>query len=154
MQSGMAFKQVGNSIVLFVVTSDSVSTFHTGGKEIYKEELDSAFGSGIGCAVLTDEEDLIVARKEAVYFYEVEGRGPCFAFEGEKKLLHWFRGYLVVVGLDSNNLKYNSLTIYDLKNKFIAYSENRFQNITHIVTEWGAIFIFTGDGKVIIICNK
>lgn len=34
---------------------------------------------------------------QAVYFYEPEGRGPCFAFEGEKKMLSWFRGYLIVV---------------------------------------------------------
>ena len=27
-------------------------------------------------------EDLVVARPEAVYFYSVDGRGPCFVFEG------------------------------------------------------------------------
>ena len=26
--------------------------------------------------------DLVVARPEAVYFYSVDGRGPCFVFEG------------------------------------------------------------------------
>jgi hypothetical protein len=98
--------------------------------------------------VLSDEQDFIVGRKEAIYFYESEGRGPCFAFEGDKKMLSWFRSYLIVVGQDPNNLKFNTFNIYDLKNKFIAYSENRFQNITHVVSEWGSIFVFTGEGKV------
>ena len=85
---------------------------------------------------------------QAVYFYEVEGRGPCFAFDGDKKLLAWFRGYLIVVNQDAQNPKFNSLIIYDLKNKFIAYSENTSIAITHIVSEWGLIYIFSSGGKV------
>jgi hypothetical protein len=52
------------------------------------------------------------------------------------------------VGQDPGNVKFNTFTIYDLKNKFIAYSENRFQNITQVVSEWGSIFVITGDNKV------
>ena len=41
---------------------------------------------------------------QAVYFYQPDGRGPCLAFEGQKTILHWFRGYLVVVTKDSKTL--------------------------------------------------
>lgn len=78
----------------------------------------------------------------------MDGIGPCFGFEGEKKILSWFRSYLVVVGQDPSNVKFNTFNIYDLKNKFIAYSENRFQNITQVVSEWGFVYVITGDGKV------
>lgn len=171
--SGLGFKQQQNNVVLFVVTSNSVTSYFTSSKEMYKvrllycipdlqqEVLDESNGCGVGGAVMSDEGDMIIGRKEvnfpkqnlteqAVYFYEAEGRGPCFAFEGDKKLLSWFRSYLIVVGQDPNNLKFNTFNIYDLKNKLIAYSENRFQNITHVVSEWGSIFVLTGDGKVII----
>lgn len=113
----------------------------------------------MGCAIMTSESEMVIGRNEAVYFYEPDGIGPCFGFEGEKKLLSWFRSYLVVVGQDPrfiypllsltiSNLKANALNIYDLKNKFNAYSETRFQNITHVVSEWGYIYVVTGDGKV------
>jgi hypothetical protein len=42
-------------------------------------------------------QDLIVGRSEAVYFYEVDGRGPCWAFDGEKKFVGWFRDNLLCI---------------------------------------------------------
>ncbi len=35
----------------------------------------------------SDEQDLVLARNEAVYFYDLDGRGPCFGFDGEKKMI-------------------------------------------------------------------
>ncbi len=70
-----------------------------------------------------------MAKPEAFYFYGPEGRGPAFAFEGEKKTVGWFRGYLLVSGRDSKAFnsaaakgasRLNSLTIYDIKNKLIG----------------------------------
>jgi hypothetical protein len=55
---------------------------------------------------------------------------------------------LIVVGQDPSNVKFNTFNIYDLKNKFIAYSETKFQNVTQVVSEWGSIYVVTGDGKV------
>lgn len=63
--------------------------------------------------------------------------------------MYWFRSYLVVVGQDPNNLKMNTFNIYDIKNKLIAITETSFQNVNHVVAEWGSIFVLTGDGKVV-----
>ncbi|KAG9508446.1 Vacuolar protein sorting-associated protein 11-like protein, partial [Fragariocoptes setiger] len=38
-----------------------------------------------------------VGRKNAVYFYQFDGRGPCLAFDGEKLFLQRFKNYLVVI---------------------------------------------------------
>eukprot|EP01119_Soliformovum_irregulare_P007415 TRINITY_DN1982_c0_g1_i1.p1 TRINITY_DN1982_c0_g1~~TRINITY_DN1982_c0_g1_i1.p1 ORF type:complete len:907 (-),score=260.18 TRINITY_DN1982_c0_g1_i1:49-2769(-) len=133
---------------LFVTTSSSVVSYDLGARDLNKEDLDEFNGCGIGCAVLSDEGDLVMGKKEAIYFFTPESRGSCFAFEGEKKFLSWFRSYLIVVGQDPNNAKTNTMTIYDMKNRLIAYSESRFQNITHVVSEWGSIFILTADGKM------
>ena len=46
-----------------------------------------------------------MGRKEAIYFYEPDGLGPCYAFEAEKRILMWYRGYLLVVARDNNNPK-------------------------------------------------
>ena len=39
-------------------------------------------GADRDCTTLNPQGDLVVARPEAVYFYSVDGRGPCFVFEG------------------------------------------------------------------------
>jgi hypothetical protein len=51
------------------------------------------------------EQGLIIGRPEAVYYYEVDGRGPCWAFDGEKKFVGWFRGYLICVIEDQRTQK-------------------------------------------------
>jgi hypothetical protein len=51
------------------------------------------------------EQGLIIGRPQAVYYYEVDGRGPCWAFDGEKKFVGWFRGYLICVIEDQRTQK-------------------------------------------------
>ena len=43
------------------------------------------------------EAHFAMARKDAVYFYSTDGRGQCYAIEGEKCHIFWFRNYLVIV---------------------------------------------------------
>lgn len=62
-------------------------------------------------------------------------------------MLSWFRNYLIVVDQAPANIKYNTLTIYDDKNKFIGYSGS-FENVSAVVSEWGLIFVVTKDGTV------
>lgn len=88
-------------------------------------------------------QELIIGRPEAVYFYEVDGRGPCWAFEGEKKFLGWFRGYLLCVIADQRNGK-NTFNIYDLKNHLIAHSLV-VKEVSHMLCEWGNIILIMAD---------
>lgn len=87
-----------------------------------------------------------------MYFYEVDGRGPCWAFDGEKKFLGWFRGYLLCVIGDQRNSK-NSFNIYDLKNKLIAHSMV-VGEVSHMLCEWGYIILIMSDRKVLFIGEK
>eukprot|EP00732_Lithocolla_globosa_P001976 Lithocolla_globosa_v1_NODE_1146_length_2839_cov_36.775503.p1 type:complete len:487 gc:universal NODE_1146_length_2839_cov_36.775503:1283-2743(+) len=155
--TALGFREQGKNVYLFVVTTDSTACYLTSGKEQY-ELLDEHQGCELGCGVLSDpEQDIILGKKEAVYFYGSDGRGPCFAFEGEKKLLAWFRSYLIIVSRDAKMLttslapknmdKMNSITIYDLKNKFIGFNVP-FNDVTHVVSEWGSIFVLTGDKQL------
>ena len=45
------------------------------------------------------------------------------------------------------------LTIYDLDNKFIAYSAP-FDDVIDIVAEWGSFYILTRDGKMFALQEK
>lgn len=145
--TGLGFSDDGKDrTTLFAATPDSTVAYHTSLQRTPTEVLDDR-GCELGRAVISDTHDLCIGRKEAVYFYEPEGRGPCFAFEGEKKMLSWFRGYLIVVSQQevASGPKQDVFTIYDLKNKFIAYTTT-FTNISYIVSEWGSIFVLTRDG--------
>lgn len=95
---------------------------------------------------------MIIGRPEAVYFYEVDGRGPCWAFEGEKKFLGWFRGYLLCVIADQRNGK-NTFNIYDLKNRLIAHSLI-IKEVSHMLCEWGNIILIMTDKSALCIGEK
>lgn len=45
------------------------------------------------------------------------------------------------------------LTIYDLDNKFIAYSAS-FDDVVDVVAEWGSFYILTRDGKMVVLQEK
>lgn len=71
-------------------------------KDYPRLELDT-HGCGLRCSTLSDpSQDLqfIVAGNECVYLYQPDERGPCFAFEGQKLIVHWYRGYLIIVSKD------------------------------------------------------
>ena len=136
----LGWKEASKASALFAVTATSVSAFPV---STFQEEEIDAQGCPLECGLISNECDLLVGRSEAIYFYSPEGRGPCLAFDGEKKILSWFRNNLIVVGVTQTR---NSVNIYDMKNKFTAFS-GTYQHITHVLTEWGLIFILTRDGR-------
>ncbi|XP_036923457.1 vacuolar protein sorting-associated protein 11 homolog isoform X1 [Sturnira hondurensis] len=160
--TGLAFRQAGKTTHLFVVTTENVQSYIVSGKDCPRVELDT-HGCGLRCSALSDpSQDLqfIVAGDECVYLYQPDERGPCFAFEGHKLIAHWFRGYLIIVSCDrkvSPKSEFTSgdpqssdkqiLNIYDLCNKFIAYSAV-FEDIVDVLAEWGSLYVLTRDGRV------
>lgn len=99
------------------------------------------------------DKDLVLGRSEAIYFYEVDGRGPCWAFEGEKKYIGWFRGYLLAVIGDVKKPEKNTFNIYDLKNKLIAFSAV-VGEVAHVLSEGGNLTVLTKDHKHLYIREK
>ncbi|KAF7495115.1 Vacuolar protein sorting-associated protein 11 -like protein [Sarcoptes scabiei] len=161
---------VKQSTTLFVTTRHEICSFNLTNREqdVDKLLLDS-FGCEIGASCLksdpkqTDSLQFIVGRKDAIYFYSIDGRGPCLAYDGHKLFLSWFRNYLVVVttentGRSVENFKetsdtlvmnQNHITIYDIEKKFIAYS-CPVPTVNQIVSEWGLIYLISNDGRVLV----
>jgi len=70
-------------ISLLIVTTNRVLVASTSAKGGDARTIDE-MGCGLGCAVMDwDKREMIVARDEAVYVYGAEGRGACYAYEGE-----------------------------------------------------------------------
>ncbi|ESN94748.1 hypothetical protein HELRODRAFT_102934 [Helobdella robusta] len=181
--TALVFKTTNQQVSLFVATETEVVRVHLLPRDRdQKLSLDSKGCNGRCCLLLTDKKQLqqfIVARQDAVYFYEIDGRGPCLAFEGEKLQVHSYKGYLIIVTRESQQPinraeqsddndssseqqqpqqqhqqqpqqqqhEINVLTIYDLQNKFIAYSAP-FNKIFNVFVEWGSLFVLCSDFKL------
>ena len=84
-----------------------------------------------GSGISSDKERcLVMGKDEAVYFFSADEPRSCYGLEGKKKHISWFRNYLIVVCEDrapggtpvavvTNGER---LTIYDLKNKYVAFN--------------------------------
>jgi vacuolar protein sorting-associated protein 11 len=111
-------------------------------------------GCSANTAVLTETGELAVARAEAVFLYTDDGRGPCYAFDGDKWLITRARSHLAVVLRDADRTSSpDVIQIYDLTNKLVAFHDS-IEGIRHIVGEWGCFFVFCDDGKVFRLTEK
>ncbi|KAJ3671703.1 hypothetical protein LUZ60_007782 [Juncus effusus] len=150
--TGLGFRAEGRALQLFAVTPTSVSLFNLDENPPKRHTLDM-IGCEANAVSMSDRLDLIIGRPEAVYFYEIDGRGPCWAFDGEKKFLGWFRGYLLSIISDQRNPKKNTFNIYDLKNRLIANSM-QVGEVSHMLNEWGYVILIMSDKKVLCVGEK
>ena len=137
--------------------------------------LSDSFGCDIGCSCLKREPkqlepiQFVVGRNDAIYFYNIDGRGPSLAYDGQKTFLYWFKNYLVVVTLNDvmnrstqspssssssaasssllSSATANLITIYDIARKFIAFS-SPLPAVNQVIAEWGQLYILTVDKRV------
>uniref|UniRef100_A0A3Q2QIU7 Vacuolar protein sorting-associated protein 11 homolog n=1 Tax=Fundulus heteroclitus TaxID=8078 RepID=A0A3Q2QIU7_FUNHE len=136
--TGLAFRQMAKITHLFVATLERVFCYTLSNKEYPKVELDT-HGCALRCSSLADpsqDSQFIVAGDECVYLYQPDERGPCFAFDEQQS-----HSFIIL------------LTIYDLDNKFIAYSTS-FDDVIDVLAEWGSFYILTRDGKMFVLQEK
>eukprot|EP00092_Neocalanus_flemingeri_P014689 GFUD01015851.1.p1 GENE.GFUD01015851.1~~GFUD01015851.1.p1 ORF type:complete len:1126 (+),score=262.45 GFUD01015851.1:53-3430(+) len=147
--TGMAFKAVETGIFLYIATTSDVLMFNVSVKDREtRSVLDSLGCSSKGlCVAPTNHADthFVTGQNDAIYCYNPEGRGQCYAFEGKKRLLNWFRGYLTVVS--DEGLEKATVTVFDVQNKFIGFSAP-IKPVLAVLAEWGSIFLVTQDGKL------
>ena len=144
--------------VLFAVTTHTIHAWRPLSKSDAPVLLADSGVSLPNCTALSPHtSELTVACPEAVYFYNTEERGPCFAFDGHKWLMHWFRHYLIVVSspvtASHTAPSSHTLYIYDLKNKFIAFMAT-FPPIRALCCEWGKIIVFSNNYRVYTLGEK
>ncbi|CAN4097985.1 unnamed protein product [Withania somnifera] len=149
--TGLGFRVDGQVLQLFAVTPSTVNLFNMHSQTPMRQTLDQ-IGSSVNSVAMSDRSEFIIGRPEAIYFYEVDGRGPCWAFEGEKKFLGWFRGYLLCVFADQRTGK-NTFNVYDLKNRLIAHS-TVVNEVSQMLCEWGNIILILEDKSTLCIGEK
>ncbi|KAI8997885.1 hypothetical protein BDB01DRAFT_864962 [Pilobolus umbonatus] len=167
--TGLGFREQTKSTILFIVTTGNVMSYNTTAVKPSVTILDEQ-GCGLGCAVMNDQQEMIVGRDEAIYLYDPTGRGPCFAYDTPKLSLSWFKSnYLVIVSppvttsthlssgarasltFNPKRASTNELTkiaIFDTANKFVAYVGTFLGGIRGVFCEWNSVWVVGVDGKL------
>lgn len=99
---GIAFKQVAKATQMFVCSDSGVYLFtmHSRDKE-FKSHLDTITGTSPTTSFCLqsghNEGFFMVGRDDAIYCYTADGKAPCYAFDGRKAIIRWFRSHLLIV---------------------------------------------------------
>ncbi|XP_065898178.1 vacuolar protein sorting-associated protein 11 homolog [Dysidea avara] len=167
--TSVAFKTdvAKNKIILYVVTTEEVMSYDLNGDKLIQKDFTGCDIDRVTLSDHTQDYKIVLARKEAVYFYTPYERAQCFAFEGEKMLTRWYRGYLIVVsygsirraGTGSSTAtsiipspsvgvkETYTLAIYDIQNQFIAFTTTFSSPVLEVLHEWGSLYVLTKDNK-------
>lgn len=151
---GITFKQSGKITHMFVCSDSGVYlyTIYSRDKEV-KNVLDTNNPNVVtSCSWLQKSGNVegffMVGRDDAIYCYTPEGRAPCYAFDGRKVLIRWFRNHLLMVTcpLMENPLqtKPYTLTVIDVNNRFIVFT-TQIEAVISVFVEFGTCFVLTKD---------
>ena len=160
----------GPSTTLYLATTGRILTLTITGKgQGQPAKVLEDTGCGVGCMTFDETNgDIVVVRDDAIHYYGVNGRGPSFAYEGQKQLVHIFGDYVTIVstpkaatptkmnGLrrafggsrSGDFLNTSTFTVLDTDLKFIAHTEAFTSPVRFIFIEWGDLFVLTLEGKV------
>jgi hypothetical protein len=168
--TGLVFRADTGLTTLFVATTARILKLVISGRgqgQPARTLEDS--GCGVGCMTVdNDTGDIVVARDDAIYYYGVDGRGPCIGCEGPKSLVAIYGDYVALVSppaasnsaSKSNTLRRfggsqadeifntSTFTLLDTDLKFIAHSESLVSEVKALFMIWGDLFTLTQNGKV------
>jgi tetratricopeptide (TPR) repeat protein len=125
-------------------------------------------GCGLGCMTVDKRTgDVVVARDDAIYYYNLDGRGPPRAYDSPKKSICIFQDYVALVsdptaapaasGPGSMGRRFGSagaifnpwtFTLLETDLKLIAHTESIINPIMATFQVWGDLYTLTQGGKV------
>jgi hypothetical protein len=146
--TGLVFQQKNLHLLLFVVTSDSVSCVELTDDKNLKISCLDIQGAPLHCSAGTTSGDISLAVSKnapelsCVHHYDESGKKATTCFEGPIKMLHWFGSYLLVVAPKDEQT--DLVTLCDLDNKIIVYS-GVFPLVSFVTTAWGSLYLLVND---------
>jgi hypothetical protein len=167
--TGVEFRDVAKLTTLYVATTGRILKLVISGKgqgQPARALEDS--GCGVGCMTVDKKNgDIVVVRDDAIYYYRLDDRGPCVAFDGPKSLVEVYEDYLAIVAPPMNSITSKSdtvrrfggnraddifntstFTLLDTDLRFVAHSESLISPVNSVFKIWGDLFMLTVDGKV------
>ncbi|XP_049547404.1 vacuolar protein sorting-associated protein 11 homolog [Anopheles darlingi] len=147
---GIAFKHCHKHTQMFVCSNSGIYLYNLHSRDKEVRVVLGSMKKPVGCCALQtghNEGYFMVGLEDAVYCYTSDGRGPCYALEGQKTLLHWYRSHLLVVMRNPRTPEGYTLTVIDIQNKFIVFT-SPIEEIKAVLTEFGTCYILTENKQV------
>lgn len=161
--TGIQFRE-GNTTALYIATTARILVLVISGRgQGQPARTLDAKGCDLGCMTIDKTtRDVIVARKDALYYYGLHGRGALYNCDGDKTFVATHKDYVALVTPSSTNSIAKStlsatpadtsrsatLLLLNTDFHFIAHTENFPDNILRYFVEWGDLFVLAIDGKV------
>ncbi|KIM33614.1 hypothetical protein M408DRAFT_310067 [Serendipita vermifera MAFF 305830] len=166
------------NLYLFIVTLSQTFSYQVTGKGTgYPPVVVDELGAENGCAAMnTKATDMILAREEAIYLENIDGRGSSSALEGPKTSMLVHKSYVVIVSPPfvpsaasasgtvrrfvasgkSGNVVAGSggagdiskVMVFDVENRFIAYSNTFRETVKDVFSCWGRLFVLTNESTL------
>ncbi|KAG8807587.1 hypothetical protein FRC17_004395, partial [Serendipita sp. 399] len=104
--TGLGFREpfvsddpVTNHLYLFIVTLSQILSYQVTGKGTgHPPFVVDDLGAYPSCATMNQKAtDMIIARDEAIYLANTDGRGPSYAVDGPKTSILTHKSYLIIV---------------------------------------------------------
>ncbi|KAH8816330.1 vacuolar protein sorting protein-like protein [Xylogone sp. PMI_703] len=166
--TGVEFREDSKLTTLFVATTSRIlKLVITGRGQGQPGRTIEDSGCAVGCMTVDKKTgDIVVVRDDAIYYYAIDGRGPCYAYDGPKSLVQVYEDYVALVSPPANLVVKTSstrrfgtsqaeslfntstFTLLDTDLKFVAHSESLVSQIKALFTMWGDLFTLTQDGKI------
>lgn len=123
-------------------------------------------GCAVGCMTLDPVTgDIVVARDDAIYTYNMNGRGPPKVYESPKKMIAVHQDYMALACPPASSYEPDSIRrrftngadgLFDSSTfvllepdlRIIAHTETLISPVKFIFEVWGDIFTVTEQGKV------
>lgn len=165
--TGVEFRDVAKLTTLYVATTSRILKLVISGKGQGQpaRNVEDA-GCDAGCMTVDKSNgDIIVVRNDAIYYYGIDGRGPCYGFDGPKTLVDVYGDYVAIAsppatstatksnlrrfgGLQADDiLSTSTFTLLDTELQFVAHSESLVSEVKATFSIWGDLFTLTQDGK-------
>jgi hypothetical protein len=176
--TGLGYRDDGVDLFLYITTTRQILIYNCSGKDsaIALDSIESEPKNSL-LTPQDSKQEMVICRPEAVYFFGPEGKGPCFILDGEKTIVSWFHGYLVIVTkepkattsdfmeqvqLQTQPSPHGTLlSIVDLRGKYLAFRDDfgtrKFdpyaskaigEPILHVFSDWGELFVITATNKL------
>ncbi|KAG9233185.1 vacuolar protein sorting protein-like protein [Amylocarpus encephaloides] len=169
--TGVELRQEANNLTtLYVATISRVLKLVISGRGAGQPARNvEESGCAVGCMTVNKRNgDIVVVRGDAIYYYGVDGRGPCYGYDGPKSLVAIYEDYVALVSppaATSTSAKSSTLrrfggspadslfntstfTLLDTDLKFVAHSESVVSQVKSLFMIWGDLFTLTQDGKI------
>ncbi|XP_054082835.1 vacuolar protein sorting-associated protein 11 homolog [Zeugodacus cucurbitae] len=145
---GIEFQHKKDYLYLFVCSEEKVCVYDILGNNISVEQNLEYFSTTVSsCSILHNSENsfFLIGREDALYCFTIDGRGPCYAIGGRKKVIGCLNQNVVMLMESEDNCR-NYLIIIDINNRAIVFQKEIPNSNKHIfVTNEISCYIIFGN---------